>query len=151
MDRTVAQLAVEAALIVAGNTRIAWKLGPAVKDRKLVEVDISEVDRLWKKNSSQYIGPNDPGVKDRRANLVKALSAKPAQKWEAPEVGFNNGVLMFDDGRHRTAVMRDLGAKKIGLAVTPDTANEFMQETGAKEARSPQSSMPTPICECRPG
>lgn len=58
---------------------------------------------------------------------------------------------MFDDGRHRTAVMRDLGAKTIGLAVDPHTVEEFMRETGAKEARSPTSKVPTPICECRPG
>lgn len=135
----------------AGKTQIAWKLGPNAKNHTLVEVNVAEIERLWKKNSSQYIGPGDKGIQERRESLMKSLSARPVQKWDAPEVGLVRGVLMFDDGRHRTAVMRDLGAKRIGLAVTPDTAEAFIAETGAKKSRSPRSAVPTPVCDCRPG
>lgn len=151
MKRAIAELVTQACLITAGNTRIAWQLGPNVKNWKLVEVDIAEIERLWKKNSSQYISPGDKGLQDRRESLMKSLSAQPAQKWNAPEISFDRRVLMFDNGRHRTAVMRDLGAKTIGLAIEPSSADAFIAETGAKESRSPRSSVPTPICECRPG
>lgn len=93
------------------------------KTKKLVNVNVKKLDDAWSKDASNYIGPNGKGgIRDRYKQFGEF--SKTAPSIEASDVHVNeNGFIMFGNGRHRFAYMRD-----HGIAVAPVAmSNESIQ------------------------
>jgi hypothetical protein len=84
-------------------------------------MDMNKLDEEWKK-SGEYIGKNgEGGIKGRYKRAEEFISS--GINIHAPSIGVNkDGVLMFGDGRHRTAVLRDKGVEMIKVSMTPEDA-----------------------------
>ena len=93
--------------------------------RKLVSIDIKKADNLLKKDVWFYIPPDGEkdvlynrynGVKDylESGRNIDATIANISEKDGEP-------VFSIIDGRHRFAVMRDMGMKKVKIAMDDDS------------------------------
>jgi len=88
-------------------------------DDILLLVDVKEFDKAWKK-SGFYIGEyGKGGIGNRYDNFLVWLENNPDTPIIAPEVGFNekNNNVGFTNGRHRFAVLRDLGATYLPVSI----------------------------------
>jgi hypothetical protein len=88
----------------------------------LVNVDVEKFDPVWARDKGMYIGPNGQGAIEGRAVKVMEYyeTGKPI---DASEVDVeSDGSVAFIDGRHRYAVLRDMGAKTIPMAMTAESA-----------------------------
>ncbi len=99
----------------------------------LVMVDPQKLDAAWRQDASYYIPTTGAGaseVKGRREGFLRFLdTGKPIQ---APRAGLDaEGNPYFTDGRHRFAVLRDLGASHVGVVVPADQAADFRQRFAA--------------------
>lgn len=82
-----------------------------------VMVPVAAIEAGWQKGlPGMYIGPDNPGIENRREGVAKYLSTgKPV---EAPKILVDRrGAVLFQDGRHRFAVLRDSGLKEIAVTV----------------------------------
>jgi hypothetical protein len=75
----------------------------------LISVDM--FDSCWKKMSAAYI-PKDKGHQDKVTNIYRLLGED--EPIVVPEISVKDSNVGFIDGRHRFAVIRDLG-KKLSL------------------------------------
>lgn len=96
----------------------------------VVMTDLHRLDQAWKReNTSQYIGHGGTGfVIGDRYKQFEAFLAKAKESGTAivmPEAGFGGGLIGFTNGRHRTAVFRDLGFKAIPFAVDRSSVKEW--------------------------
>jgi hypothetical protein len=84
---------------------------------KLVNVNPATFDEAFKQTDWQYIGKNAEGGKPERiAGVQKYLeTGKPMNASNA--VVKDNGTIVFGDGRHRYAVLRDMGLGKIPMSM----------------------------------
>jgi len=108
-----------------------WTLPDRAKrdNQVLLIVDVAKVDTAWKKDIG-YIGPGgDNGIKGRYERFQQWLVQNPDVAIECPEIGYNEeiGRISFTNGRHRFAVLRDMGVKHLGVAVTKNQAKIFMK------------------------
>ncbi len=92
---------------------------------EIVDVKTSAFEKLFESsNPSQYIGKPGHIQVPKRYERLKELFAS-TQDIEAPEVyvQMEKGlpIIKFDDGRHRYAVMRDMGLKTIPVAMDKDS------------------------------
>jgi len=89
----------------------------AKEGNKLVNVNPATFDEAFKKTDWQYIGKNAEGGKPERiAGVQKYLeTGKPMNASNA--VVKDNGTIVFGDGRHRYAVLRDMGLGKIPMSM----------------------------------
>lgn len=91
-------------------------------DETIAMVDPRRIDAAWQRDRNQYVGPDgaggDPGKYSRAREFLTT-----ADQFEAPSLRMNEGgVPVFEDGRHRFAVMRDLGMDRVPVAVDPYSA-----------------------------
>lgn len=91
-----------------------------------VEVDVEKLDNLLKlgKNYVAYKGIG--GSMEKYANFKEFLHTK--NTIEPPKVSltrdeFGDVITKIEDGRHRFAVLRDMGLKKIPVRMTEDSEN----------------------------
>jgi hypothetical protein len=90
----------------------------AAEGRQLVELNVGALDAEFAKQEGNYIGPGGKGQVKARYQQFEEFQ-KTGVPIEAPTIGFSDsGVPMFDNGRHRFAVMRDQG-KKVFAAMLP--------------------------------
>jgi hypothetical protein len=89
----------------------------AKEGNKLVNVNPATFDEAFKQTDWQYIGKNAEGGKPERiAGVQKYLeTGKPMNASNA--VVKDNGTIVFGDGRHRYAVLRDMGLGKIPMSM----------------------------------
>lgn len=99
------------------------------KGEKLVWVDADKFDKGWELDKGFHIGKGGTGgIHNRYYDFIKLLQMprekrKPMlwgkkQEIIAPEVYVDeDGKVSFTNGRHRFAVIRDLGAKKIPVSM----------------------------------
>lgn len=87
---------------------------------KLVNLDIAAFEKAWSK-SSFYVGPQGSGgIGKRYENVIKYISDNAS--FEASSVYINDeGVVGFENGRHRYAAIRDAGNKTIPVAMDADS------------------------------
>lgn len=90
-------------------------------DWEIVDVKTSPFEKLFKSsNPAQYIGETGNIQVPKRYERLKELFASK-NDIEASEVciQMQNGkpIIKFEDGRHRYAIMRDLGLTKIPVAM----------------------------------
>ena len=93
-----------------------------------VYVDPKKFDRAFKKSAGQgfYIEPYyrmNENEKEHTDNVIEFFKSGLPIKLPEVFIKNNNGVpeIGFQDGRHRYAVMRDLGFKSIPLAMDRDS------------------------------
>jgi len=126
--------------VYASAPKVRWVLGPRSKAAKdiLVRVNLARFDALWKKDTGGYLDPNDPGLRTRRAKMLQHLTSAPQVDLYASEVYYdaNRDWITFVDGRHRVAVLRELGATEIAVAVRHDNLAEFLAATGGRKVGS---------------
>jgi hypothetical protein len=89
----------------------------AKEGNKLVNVNTNAFDEAFKKTEWQYVGKNAEGGKPERiAGVEKYLeTGKPMNASNV--VIKDNGTIVFGDGRHRYAVLRDMGLGKIPMSM----------------------------------
>lgn len=87
---------------------------------KLVNVDIPALEKAWSK-SSFYVGPSgEGGIGKRYENVLKHIQDNSA--FEASSVYIReDGVVGFENGRHRYAAIRDAGNKTIPVAMDAES------------------------------
>ncbi|MBQ7286214.1 MAG: hypothetical protein IJW73_00460 [Candidatus Gastranaerophilales bacterium] len=109
------------------NITSRMTLDPYLSDSyKLVSMNTDVLNELFKINGVSYVEPNGTnGLNDRYENFCKYL--KTGKKIYAPTVAFNefHGRLSasISDGRHRFAVLRDMGITKIPVAISDYSIN----------------------------
>lgn len=101
----------------------------------LVMVDPARLDAAWARGHPDYYlpaqGPGKSEVKGRREGFKDFLAkGKPVQ---ASRVSYDpdTGAVDFIDGRHRFAVLRDLGLHAVGVMVPRKQADTFRELFGA--------------------
>jgi hypothetical protein len=111
---------------------------PNARDARysLVEVDVSKLNDSWKKDDSFYIPRGGGGKSGKPGAYKNAKEFIRKQKAagnpvHAPRVSVDRkGNVSIGDGRHRTAVLRDGGAKKIHVTVTRGQAKRVRKLFG---------------------
>ena len=94
----------------------------------LVAIDPKKLDEVWKNDPGFYIGPGGEGqIGSRYPRFQQWLKDNPGTPIEAPIVSWNpyNNTPSFTNGRHRFSVLRDLGAKKVYIAVPKEDVAIF--------------------------
>ena len=105
----------------------------STKDHILVPVDIKLADKLWEMDSPDYYFPPGKGIKQRQTKIKERFKKKLPMS--APIVGISRIpktfkhphageiTMGFTDGSNRFAVLRDMCAEKINLAMTEKDAD----------------------------
>ena len=98
---------------------------PRFDDMILLNVNVGKIDKAWRKNNRSYIGRGGSvnAIGNRYEKFIEFL--KKNKKIEASEIYFKkDGTISFDNGRHRFAVLRDLGMDRMDIAVRRDNIDE---------------------------
>lgn len=96
----------------------------------LVWIDAAKFDSLFAKNAGFYVGPGgEGGIGERYGRFSRFMSGGEAVI--APEVSLyksgNEWIAQFSNGRHRWAVLRDMGAKVIPVALMANSVEPARQ------------------------
>ena len=85
----------------------------------VVWIDVAKVDEAWQK-SELYIsrGGGWAGDPDRYEKFGKWMERR--EPVQIPSLGLFDGVIEFNDGRHRFAWLRDHGVENMPVHVDPD-------------------------------
>jgi len=91
------------------------------KENKIVNVNTDAFDNAFANTKWQYIGEGgEGGIGDRYKTFANFI--KTAKSIEAPNVSVNkDGAIVFGDGRHRYAYLRDAGLKNIPLSMDAES------------------------------
>jgi hypothetical protein len=104
-------------------------------DYVTVEADVAKVEAAYSRDATFYVGRGGQGgIDDRYQRFGEFLDQSIAlgRPIEQPRVGLGpGGTVMFGDGRHRWAVVRDRGATTIPVSVRRSEAAEFRRLFGA--------------------
>ena len=130
----------------SSESNILSRMGPSRQAARAgdvtVMVDVQKMDADWSKDPSSYIGQDGSGqIRDRINGFKKYLeTGKPIGQ---SEVGLGpGGTVAFTNGRHRFAVMRDMGMTEIPVSVNKGSAQKFQELYGVSEAQE-ESSTPS--------
>lgn len=98
---------------------IPGKALPKMPDEAVVQVDPRKIDAAWQRDSGVYVGPGGSGGSPEKYARAREFLTT-ADQFEAPSLRMNEGgTPVFDDGRHRFAVMRDAGMDRVPVAIDP--------------------------------
>ena len=88
---------------------------------KLVNVNVAQFEADFAKDKNFYVGEEgEGGIGNRYEMFAKFVQTAPSI--EAPEVGIDSeGNVMFGNGRHRYAYMRDQGLTQIPMAMSQES------------------------------
>lgn len=94
------------------------------KEPVLANVDVELADEAFRRDHDFYIGPDDKGIGNRRERVLQTVEDGSLKY--APYVSIRMShndvpVLSFGDGRHRFAVLRDLGVKTINMTFSAES------------------------------
>lgn len=110
---------------------------------QLVNVNPSAFDEAFSKTSWQYVGEKGKeGISGRYEKFENYL--KDAKSIEASNVSVNkDGGIVFGDGRHRYAVLRDMGLDELPIVMDKESIKNakkfgYLSDTPKKEASYPQ-------------
>jgi len=90
----------------------------------LANVDVKLADEAFKNDHDFYISPDDRGIGNRKERVMQTIEDGTLKY--APDVSIRMShygvpVLSFGDGRHRFAVLRDLGVKTINMTFSKES------------------------------
>ena len=114
----------------------------------LISVDTQKLDREWSKDIGFYLAPGskENHIGDRYARFQTWLQEHPGAPIEAPFVSWKmyptpeTGGVGFLDGRHRFAVLRDMGYKTVNIVIEDKQLPYFKPLMAHKTAA--EQSMP---------
>lgn len=100
--------------------RVRWTRFPQ-DDGPIVWVSVEQLDARWRLDGSQHIGGGAVAT-SRPASAFDILSRVRLGRclWMASLSVTVGGVVEFQDGRHRVALLRDLGACALPVVVAPE-------------------------------
>jgi len=110
--------------VKVGEREIPVTMHPVEKRQKheMHHVNVEKFDPAFAKNEDQYIGEKGKGgIGKRYEGIEKFL--KTAKSMRASEAHVNeHGAVIFGDGRHRYAYLRDQGLKRIPMSMSKEAA-----------------------------
>lgn len=111
---------------------IRWSKPRVCRPGVPMMVNLGRFEAEWKKNDWQYLPPSGANDIGNRRNRIKA-GIERGSCFPLPEVGFseNGEELLFDDGRHRVATLRDMGVKAMPMWVAKEDVSRFQKKFGA--------------------
>jgi hypothetical protein len=94
-----------------------------------MELDIQKVDAAWAKDKDMYIGPGGTCNPKRGCYDGFISYLQRGEPIGMPQISWGewSKVIQFTNGRHRFAVLRDMGLKKIP-AMVPKEQLEFFKQ-----------------------
>jgi len=100
----------------------------------LVMADVAKIESSISKDHNFYVGPGGRGaaIGGRYEGFQEFL--KKGTPIEVPEMGVWHGDAFFTNGRHRFAVLRDMGFDRIPVAVARGQAATFKRRFGADQS-----------------
>ena len=103
------------------RARLFIKERPQIKGDILVTVDVAKVEANISRDPNMYVGPGGTGaaIGDRYPRFQQWLADNPETPVKVSDLGWNPATKMvvFGNGRHRWAVLRDQGATRIAVTV----------------------------------
>ena len=94
----------------------------------VVDLDLAKLEAIWSTKKDFYVGENGSGAGDKeRWRAIKGF-VDAGERLEMPVLFTANGKassFQFVDGRHRTAVARDIGEKRAMFIVPSPQAALF--------------------------
>jgi 2'-5' RNA ligase len=106
------------------------------RDEILVIVDVKKVEASYSKDENFYVGENGSGaaIGTRYQKFKQWLVDYPETPIDPPNLGLTPSKnIMFGDGRHRWAVLRDMGETEIAVTIDRDELKTFKEKYGARE------------------
>jgi hypothetical protein len=89
----------------------------ARRSETTVMVDTGALDRAWQKDHL-YIAPGEEGIEGRRSAFGNFLRDRPTEPIQAPRINIaDDGRVIFTDGRHRFASLRDMGVNQVAVTL----------------------------------
>jgi hypothetical protein len=106
---------------------------------KIVWIDVDELDRSWRTDSSLYVGNGG-----RSPDITSAAKYEKFGRWivdhdeiRMPHIALDeHGNVSFTDGRHRFAWLRDYGVQSLPVTVSPDIEAEVQRRFGTESRMS---------------
>lgn len=97
------------------------------KDEIEVELDVKKVDDLWSKDKDFYIGPGGTGNPKRGCYKGFQDWLQGNQPIGMPMISWSewNKTVQFTNGRHRFAVLRDMGLTRIPALIPKEQVGIF--------------------------
>ena len=119
------------------------------KENQLVEVNTDVFDKAFSKSTWQYVGEGgEGGIEGRYKKFAEFI--KDAKSIEAPNVSVDkDGAIVFGDGRHRYAYLRDSGVENIPLSMDAESVKnaEKFGYIGKQEGVKPEPVTKTTVTE----
>lgn len=112
-----------AAAVKLGGRSVPVRMNPLdqMRGMQMVEVNTPAFEEAFRKNDSFYVGPQGAGGITGRYDRFGDFQ-RTANYVDVPNVSINSsGGVMFGDGRHRYAYMRDQGLPAIPMAMDADS------------------------------
>lgn len=108
------------------------------RDYKLVLLDVDKVEASYSKDENFYVGPQGAGgIGTRYQRFLQWLEENPNTPIDPPMIGLTpSKTIIFGDGRHRWAVLRDMGEKRIPALVPVEDLKVMQEKFGAGVARA---------------
>ncbi len=97
---------------------------------EVVHVDVDKVDKAWQQDAGFRVGPDGKGGIGNRYARAKDFIGSGVAVNMSEAVSDKDGKVMFIDGRHRFAVLRDAGHKVVPISVPKESAEQFKKHFG---------------------
>jgi hypothetical protein len=99
------------------------------ESRSLVMIDVDELERAWRLDSGFHLPSESQGQSEilgRRERFREFLNENEKINASRVQIDPITNMISFSDGRHRFAVLRDLGVERLPVAVEPDDIALFI-------------------------
>jgi hypothetical protein len=92
-------------------------------------LDIQKVDNSWSKDKDMYIGPGGTGNPKRGSYQGFISYLQRGEPIGMPQISWGEWSknIQFTNGRHRFAVLRDMGLKKIPAMIPKKQKDLFLK------------------------
>jgi hypothetical protein len=109
--------------------RVHWESKPI---GQIVLIESQRLDEAWKRHSWPHIGPGGTGQNDGRYDRFGNFFFAKILKGTALEDYGPQPTVVFVNGRHRTAWLRDHGLNPLPISVDPKQVKFWKHFMGAK-------------------
>lgn len=103
----------------------------------LVTLDVPKVDTSWRRDKTFYIEPGGGNqLRGRYDRFAQWLQDNPGTPIDPPDIGLTpSGEIIFGNGRHRFAVLRDQGRERIAATVPKQDFKTMAERFGAEKVQ----------------
>ena len=93
----------------------------------LANIDMELADAAFQREPDYYIGPDDKGISNRKERVMQTIQDGSLRYAPYGSIRMQAGqpVLSFGDGRHRFAVLRDMGVETINMTFDAGSADKI--------------------------